>query len=84
MAKYVEYCSHKKPPQGYRIYRSERGRYFWVCKDEDPPEKYSSAVYVGRAGEFDARKVKQIPKKYSNPMDRIKSVYGEDIATKKE
>ena len=35
-------------PHGYRIYRSERGRYFWVCKDED--HRSIVAVCVGRAG----------------------------------
>lgn len=51
LAGHVEYTTVHKPPEGYQVYRSERGRYFWVTGDEKPTGKFSSALPIEYKGE---------------------------------
>jgi len=67
---HIEYCSVHKPPAGYTIWKTPRGKHFWVTGNVKPPEGFAASV----ADDYDGKFTK--PHNVRRDMDRVREVFG--------
>jgi len=68
---HIEYCSVHKPPAGYTVWKSKRGKYFWVTGNGKPPARFADAK---PADDFTGKYTK--PRLHRRDMDTIREIFG--------
>ena len=67
MGGHVEYLSSQPVPEGFRVYRGETGKYFFISGNGEVPPNMKGYVEI----DYEERK-KLLNKPKVNPMDKLK------------